>query len=551
MINSAPNGFKIDPSKMVSTRGQRYKFSDGEKVLCYEPDPTKAKVLYDSKVIKVLEVSEGKDKRGRKVIEYLIHFQGWNSSWDRKVGEDFILKDTEENRQLQKSLAEKSQLHQGTYLYRKERKKQRDKSLTARIESLTQQIGPQNKPPVQPLSEEGSSCSNGFGRDETDFSIEPPLDLDTEYYSSSVESTHEEDKVYLQVGDKLKRILEYDYHMVSEGRLVEIPAQLPIVTILEHFVRHYTIRQLFGQEQAKLRRRNSSFLKGDQKTKDYETIRTNVELCKEVADGLRLYFDFTLKDYLLYPLERHQAELVLSEEYLMNFTYVSSPALSLELLTIRLESPTNDSSTDHTDPTVFGSSLAAQEEKRRRRLRSHKNEENEFILDMGFLKAETHSPGNPQALAYSLLKSVFPANVTISYQAKEILEDAFAWKILPSDAPAEPSMIYGATHLARLIVKLPEFLSASSMADEKLKLLLKFLDCFSDYIEEHEEWFGSHVYSEKKANLLDCKLEDSVGLSSMVGGIRIKEEDLDLHDDGIMAGPLLSDVKVEATSLLS
>lgn len=57
-------------------------------------------------------MSEGKDKRGRKVIEYLIHFQGWNSSWDRKVSEDFILKDTEENRQLQKDLAEKSQLHQ-------------------------------------------------------------------------------------------------------------------------------------------------------------------------------------------------------------------------------------------------------------------------------------------------------------------------------------------------------------------------------------------------------------------------------------------------------
>lgn len=36
---------------MVSTRGLRYKFSEGERVLCYEPDPTKAKVLYDSKVI--------------------------------------------------------------------------------------------------------------------------------------------------------------------------------------------------------------------------------------------------------------------------------------------------------------------------------------------------------------------------------------------------------------------------------------------------------------------------------------------------------------------
>lgn len=35
---------------MVSTRGLKYKFAVGEKVLCYEPDQTKAKVLYDSKV---------------------------------------------------------------------------------------------------------------------------------------------------------------------------------------------------------------------------------------------------------------------------------------------------------------------------------------------------------------------------------------------------------------------------------------------------------------------------------------------------------------------
>jgi hypothetical protein len=55
---------------MVSTRGYKYKFADGEKVLCFEPDLKvnffnyklkknyllifflqKAKVLYDSKVI--------------------------------------------------------------------------------------------------------------------------------------------------------------------------------------------------------------------------------------------------------------------------------------------------------------------------------------------------------------------------------------------------------------------------------------------------------------------------------------------------------------------
>lgn len=39
---------------MMNTRGVKFKFSAGEKVLCYEPDPTKAKVLYESKVHKKL-----------------------------------------------------------------------------------------------------------------------------------------------------------------------------------------------------------------------------------------------------------------------------------------------------------------------------------------------------------------------------------------------------------------------------------------------------------------------------------------------------------------
>jgi male-specific lethal 3 len=39
-----------------------------------------------------------------------VSLQGWNSSWDRYVSEEYVLKDTPENRQLQKDLAEKSQL---------------------------------------------------------------------------------------------------------------------------------------------------------------------------------------------------------------------------------------------------------------------------------------------------------------------------------------------------------------------------------------------------------------------------------------------------------
>lgn len=36
--------------EQMNSRGMKFKFHKGEKVLCFEPDPSKAKVLYDAKV---------------------------------------------------------------------------------------------------------------------------------------------------------------------------------------------------------------------------------------------------------------------------------------------------------------------------------------------------------------------------------------------------------------------------------------------------------------------------------------------------------------------
>jgi male-specific lethal 3 len=65
---------------MVSTRGIKPKFEINERVLCYEPDPKKFKMIYDARIISVKAAT---DEKGRKQFEYFIHFQGWNSSWDR------------------------------------------------------------------------------------------------------------------------------------------------------------------------------------------------------------------------------------------------------------------------------------------------------------------------------------------------------------------------------------------------------------------------------------------------------------------------------------
>ena len=49
-------GFSLVPPlparrhEQMNSRGIKYQFHKGERVLCFEPDPTKAKVLYDAKV---------------------------------------------------------------------------------------------------------------------------------------------------------------------------------------------------------------------------------------------------------------------------------------------------------------------------------------------------------------------------------------------------------------------------------------------------------------------------------------------------------------------
>lgn len=82
-------------------------FSEGERVLCYEPDTNKAKVLYDSKILDIIP-RDGCARSNNKRIEYCVHFFGWNRTWDRIVKEESILKDTPSNRQLQRELAEQA-----------------------------------------------------------------------------------------------------------------------------------------------------------------------------------------------------------------------------------------------------------------------------------------------------------------------------------------------------------------------------------------------------------------------------------------------------------
>ena len=66
------------------------KFKEGERVLCFEPDPTKVRVVYDAKILQISLRQD--DKRNKSSHEFLVHFQGWNASWDRFVPQSYLLK---------------------------------------------------------------------------------------------------------------------------------------------------------------------------------------------------------------------------------------------------------------------------------------------------------------------------------------------------------------------------------------------------------------------------------------------------------------------------
>ena len=75
-----------------------------------------------------------------------------------------------------------------------------------------------------------------------------------------------------------------------------------------------------------------------------------------------------------------------------------------------------------------------------------------------------------------------------------------SWKLVPDsyppgDQPPPPSYIYGAQHLLRLFVKLPEILGKMSFSEKNLKALLKHFDLFLRFLAEyHDDFFPESAY---------------------------------------------------------
>ncbi|XP_015217264.1 MSL complex subunit 3 isoform X1 [Lepisosteus oculatus] len=509
----------------MNSRGMKFKFHKGEKVLCFEPDPTKAKVLYDAKVV---DVVVGKDERGRKVPEYLIHFNGWNRSWDRWAAEDHVLRDTDENRRLQRKLARKAVAR----MRRKGWKKRRCRlpGVDSVLKTLPEDEKEENDDnsltsSSEDSDEDDSEDVESLKSEESD--IEETAEMKEEQETHPKKET-EDKAINIEIPEVLKKKLEDDcYYINKRKKLVKLPCQMNIVSILESYVKHFTINAAFSANE---RSRHHQTATQMNLNPHYVPPEKNEELCKEMVDGLRITFDFTLPMILLYPYEHAQFKKVSSSKLFLPIKE-SSATTSSRTLEERSPSPIalNPSTPQSTDSQQPAGEVSTPKRKKAepealhslRRSTRHtsggdrlsessaspqpkrRHTDTPAPLPKFFLNIEKKTPvhsGSSSPLTLTPSKEGSSMLSGLESRRNNELNEVLSWKLTPdnypqSDQPPPPSYVYGSQHLLRLFVKLPEILGKMHIPEKNLRALVKHLELFLRFLADyHEDFFPESAY---------------------------------------------------------
>ncbi|KAB0388969.1 hypothetical protein E2I00_001685, partial [Balaenoptera physalus] len=256
--------------QMSRSEGMKFKFHSGEEVPCFEPDPTKARVLDDATIVDVIV---GKDEKGRKIPEYLIHLNGWNRSWDRWAAEDHVLRDTDENQRLQHKLARKAVAR-----LRSTGRKRRRCRLPG-VDSVLKSLPAEEKDENVENSVSSSSDDSSEEMDE-EISEESDIEEKTENQSCTQKKEMEERTITIEIPEVLKKKLEDDcYYINRRKRLVKLPCQTNIITILESYVKNFAIIAAFSANE---RPRHHYAMPHANMNVQYIPAEKNVDLCKEI-----------------------------------------------------------------------------------------------------------------------------------------------------------------------------------------------------------------------------------------------------------------------------
>ncbi|XP_076838700.1 MSL complex subunit 3B-like isoform X2 [Brachyhypopomus gauderio] len=352
--------------------------------------------------------------------------------------------------------------------------------------------------------------------------------------------------ISIDIPDVLRKKLEDDcYYINKRKKLVKLPCLMNIVNILESYVKHFTINAAFSANE---RYRHPQSSTQCSLSPHYVPPEKKQELCKEMVDGLRITFDFTLPMILLYPNEQAQFKKVSSSKFFQPIS--DGSGCSSRTLRERSPSPSlnpsTPQSTDSQPPPSepAGGPVATAVTPKRRRC-AHADSDSAQSLrrstrntsggDRGadgggsgsgggssvspqpkrrhsdapaplpkfFLNLEKRTPvhsGSSSPVPLTPSKDGSGVFSGLEGRRNNELNEVLSWRLTPdnyplSDQPPPPSYLYGSQHLLRLFVKLPEILGKMHLPEKNLRALVKHLELFLRFLAEfHEDFFPESAY---------------------------------------------------------
>jgi len=496
----------------------KLRFMAHERVLAYEPDPNKAKVIYEAKI---LEVQTNFDDKGRKQNEYLIHFQGWNSSWDRYVLEDLLLKDTEENRNLQQELLlEAKDLHDKLTKKKKMERRLSENKIRSSVDSLEGSVRERSVDgSLVEDPDDGEIQFTRFKVEADDTVSEADTDTMTEPASSPsklnlVEELQQQVKIEpakldepedycmevipLPLSEGIKRKLEQDHLVVnSKNKLVKLPAQPNIVTLLEMFVRNYAIQRLAQLEKQLGKSPYSQYrMTAEKEAEKYEEAANNINICKEVAEGVRIILDFQLGNILLYPSEEEQfAKSIQLRPHMEN---IERQVVGAELP----EPPPAQAGGQRSSASSrkHASSESQAEPMEGGKKRSRVSVGKEDVLVPGSVGSTSSGTATPTMSLPTPGSGHSHSSYPQTSKSHAILGQVYSWKLVPETLyfsyPVPASLVYGGVHLARLLVKLPEILAKMRFSTKSCRNIIKYLEYLVEFLTNQQDIFTESNYIE-------------------------------------------------------